>query len=54
VDEIGGYLHIDGALASWLRLRAWSLIRVPFLIQGALPTDPTYGVVLGLSLTGTF
>ena len=24
IYELGGYLHLDGALASWLRLRAWS------------------------------
>jgi hypothetical protein len=53
LDEIGGYLHLDGALASWLRLRAWSLIRVPFLIEGAPPTDLTYGLVVGVSLAGS-
>ena len=29
VDERGAYLQLDGALARWLRLRAWWLIRVP-------------------------
>jgi hypothetical protein len=54
VDEVGGYLHVEGALAAWLRLRAWSMLRVPVLIQGALPTQTTYGVVLGGSLTGAY
>jgi hypothetical protein len=52
VDEAGGYLHVDGALASWLRLRVWSQLRVPFLIEGALPIETSYGLVFGASLTG--
>jgi hypothetical protein len=52
LDEVGGYLHVEGRLATWLRLRAWSLLRVPFLIDGELPRDPSYGLVLGASLTG--
>src|SRR5450631_79268 len=54
VDELGGYLQFDGALCSWLRVRASSLIRVPFLIQGATPWDQTFGLVVGLSLVGSF
>ena len=54
VDELGGYLQLDGALCSWLRVRASSLIRVPFLIQGATPWDQTFGLVVGMSLIGSF
>jgi len=54
VDEAGGYLDLDGSIASWLRVRAWSLFRIPFAIQGALPADPSYGVILGLGVTGNF
>jgi hypothetical protein len=54
VDEVGGNLHLDGLVTPWLRLRAWSLIRVPFLIQGAFPTEASYGVVAGASLTATY
>ena len=54
VDELGAYLHLDGALARWLRLRAWSLIRVPVLIQGETPAQPNLGIVGGGSLTGAF
>lgn len=52
LDELGGYVHIEGRLATWLRLRAWSLLRMPFLIDGEFPRDPSYGLVLGASLTG--
>ena len=54
VDELGGYLQLDGALCSWLRVRASSLVRVPFLIQGATPWDQTFGLVVGMSLAGSF
>jgi hypothetical protein len=54
VRELGAYLHLDGALASWVRLRAWSLLRVPFLVQDAPPGDAAPGVVFGSSLTGVF
>ena len=54
VDELGGYLHLDGTILSWMRLRLWSLIRAPLLIQDALPLTPSYGVVAGLGLTGSF
>jgi hypothetical protein len=51
-DELGGYLHIEGRLATWLRLRAWSLLRMPFVVNGELPTELNYGLVAGASLTG--
>jgi hypothetical protein len=54
VDELGGYLQLEGALCSWLRVRASSLVRVPFLIQGATPWDQTFGLVVGMSLIGSF
>jgi len=54
VDEIDGYFDLDGAVASWLRVRAWSLVRVPVLIQGAVPSNPTYGTIFGLGMTGNF
>jgi hypothetical protein len=52
--ELGGYLHIDGTLASWLRLRAWSTLRMPFLFNGELSRQVNYGLALGTSLTGVF
>jgi hypothetical protein len=54
LDELGGYLHLEGTLATWLRLRAWSLLRVPFLLEGELPTELYYGVVAGVSLAGAY
>jgi hypothetical protein len=54
IYELGGYLHLDGALATWLRLRAWSILRVPILVQGELPGEATFGASGGLSLTGAF
>ena len=54
IYELGGYLHLDGALATWLRLRAWSILRVPILVQGELPGEATFGASGGLSLTGGF
>lgn len=53
LDEVGAYFHLEGVLATWLRLRAWSTVRVPFLVEGELPTGLSYGVVFGASLTGT-
>jgi hypothetical protein len=52
--ELGGYAHLDGALASWLRLRAWSLVRAPFLVQGAPAVDASPSFTAGSSLTGAF
>jgi hypothetical protein len=54
VRELGGYLHVDGALVSWLRVRAWTLLRVPFLVQGEPPTSSPWGLGFGANLTGLF
>jgi hypothetical protein len=54
LHELGGYLHLDGDIASWLRLRAWSLARLPLLIQGQLPGETTFGASGGLMLMGGF
>lgn len=54
VHEIGGYLNVDGEILERLRLRVFSLIRVPFLVEGEPPTDPMMSVVFGASLTGVF
>ena len=54
IHELGAYLHLDGDLATWLRLRAWSLARVPLLIQGQFPTEATFGTSGGVSLMGGF
>jgi hypothetical protein len=54
IHELGGYLHLDGDLAAWLRLRAWSLLRVPLLIQGEFPGEATFGASGGLTLVGGF
>jgi hypothetical protein len=52
--ELGGYLHLEGALATWVRLRAWSTLRMPFLFNGDLSRQVNYGVAFGSSLTGVF
>ena len=52
VDEIGGNFHLDGALTTWLRLRAWWLVRVPILIDGLLPVPTAFGTAGGFGLTG--
>jgi len=45
-------LSIDGAIATRLRLRAWSMVRAPFLVQGVLPIEAEGGGVVGISLAG--
>ena len=52
LHELGGALNVDGVLSSWLRIRAWSLIRTPILVQGELASEASFGAVLGLSLVG--
>ena len=52
LHEVGGSLNVDGVLASWLRVRAWSLVRAPILVQGELASQASFGTVLGLSLVG--
>jgi hypothetical protein len=54
IVELGGYAHVDGAITSWLRLRAWSLLRLPVSLQGQLNPGAGYGTVLGGSATGRF
>jgi hypothetical protein len=52
LHELGGTLNLDGVLTSWLRMRAWSLVRVPILVQGEIASQASFGTVLGLSLVG--
>jgi hypothetical protein len=52
LHELGGSLNADGVLSSWLRLRAWSLVRAPILVQGELAAQASFGTALGLSLVG--
>jgi hypothetical protein len=52
LHELGGALNVDGVLASWLRIRAWSLIRTPILVQGELASAASFGAIVGLSLVG--
>ncbi len=52
LNELGAYLSVDGALATRLRLRAWSMLRAPFLVQGALPIEASGGGIVGISLAG--
>ena len=54
IHEIGAYAHLDGQILSSLRLRAWSLLRVPFLVRGESTTTPATGTIVGVSLTGSF
>jgi hypothetical protein len=54
VAELGGYLHLDGPLGSSLRLRAWSLARVPVAVEGGVPGEVSWGLASGGSLVGTF
>ena len=53
IHEIGAYAHLDGQILSSLRLRAWSLLRVPFLVRGEPTTIPATGTIVGVSLTGS-
>ena len=52
--ELGGYLNVEGVVASWLRVRAWALLRSPLTVQGVRPVESYLGSVLGASLTGVF
>jgi hypothetical protein len=52
LHELGGYANLDGVLTPWLRLRAWTLLRAPILVQGALPVEASFGAVAGLGLAG--
>jgi hypothetical protein len=52
LHEIGASLNVDGVVASWLRVRAWSVVRAPILVQGELASQASFGTVLGLSLVG--
>jgi len=49
--ELGGYLHLDAAPASWLRLGARALVRVSVECEGARVAP---GIVLGLDASGAF
>ena len=53
LHELGAYVSVDGVIASWLRVRGWSLLRAPILVQGELPVEASFGGVVGLSLVGS-
>ena len=53
LNELGGYLSVDGALGTRMRLRAWSMLRAPIFVQGELPVETSVGGVFGLSLAGS-
>jgi len=52
--ELGGYLSIDATAASWFRLRAWSLLRLPYAQQDEPPPTSAVSLAFGSSVTGTF
>jgi hypothetical protein len=52
LNEIAGYLSVDGPLWSNVRLRAYSMLRAPILVQGVLPIAAEGGGVAGISLAG--
>jgi hypothetical protein len=52
LNELAATLSVDGAIATRLRLRAWSMVRAPILVQGALPIEAAGGGVVGISLAG--
>ena len=52
LNEVGATLSVDGAIATHLRLRAWSMVRAPFLVQGVLPVEAGGGGIVGISLAG--
>jgi hypothetical protein len=54
ISEAGGYLSADGVILSWLRVRAWSMVRVPVALGGEAPVAGASGVIAGASLTGGF
>jgi hypothetical protein len=52
LNELAATLSVDGAIATRLRLRAWSMVRAPILVQGVLPIEAGGGGVVGISLAG--
>lgn len=52
--ELDTYFNVDGALATWLRMRAWSFVRLPYTVQGESPPEATVGIAFGASATGIF
>ena len=52
LNELAATLSVDGAIATRLRLRAWSMLRAPILVQGVLPIEAAGGGVVGISLAG--
>ena len=52
LHEAVGSVSLDGAITSWLRVRAWSMLRAPILEQGALPAAASVGGAAGLSIAG--
>jgi hypothetical protein len=52
LNELGATISVDGALTTRLRLRLWSMLRAPILVQGVLPIEVAGGGVAGLSLAG--
>jgi hypothetical protein len=52
LNEVGASLSVDGRIATRLRLRAWSMLRAPILVQGVLPIEAAGGGVVGISLAG--
>jgi len=52
LNELGAYLSVEGAIATRLRLRAYSMLRAPILVQGVLPIEAAGGGVVGISLAG--
>jgi len=52
LHEAVGSVSLDGAITSWLRVRAWSMLRAPILEQGAPPAAASVGGAAGLSIAG--
>jgi len=54
LHELGGQLHIDAALASWLRVQAWCALKSPWLIRGEPPPVASTGLTAGVGARGVF
>ena len=52
LNELGAYLSVDGPLWANVRVRAYSMLRAPFLVQGVLPIAAEGGAVAGISVAG--
>jgi len=54
LHELGGQVHVDAVLASWLRLQTFCAAKNPWLIRGEPPPVASAGLTAGLGAQGVF